>query len=79
MLLQVSPWLWSLSRFELALLLAVIFISVCFISDHLSINFWDLAGKSDESGKYTFKQKLLRVFLFLNLLLFTILIMSAFL
>lgn len=79
MLLNVSPWFWSLSRFELTLLLLAIFISACFISDYLGINFWDLAGKPDESGKYSFKQKLLRVFLFLNLVLFTLVTMSAFL
>ncbi|QDT44582.1 hypothetical protein Pan241w_46940 [Gimesia alba] len=72
-------WLWSPSRFELTLLLAIIFISACFISDHLGLSFWDLAGKSDEDGKYSIKQQLLRIFLFLNLLLFTLVIISAFL
>ena len=73
------PWFWNLSQFELTLLVALIFISACIISDKLGVNFWDLAGKPNEYGKYSFNQHLFRVFLFLNLLLFTLIIMSVFL
>ena len=79
MRLHVLAWFWSPSRFELTLLLAVIFISACFILDHHGLSFWDLAGKPDQSGKYTIKQQLLRIFLFLNLLLFTLITISLFL
>lgn len=72
MMMHGLPWFWNLSRFELRLILALIFISACFISEKSSIDFWDLVGKPIANGKYSLKQRLLQLFLFLNLLLFTL-------